>query len=467
MKLLLLTLIRQIKLHHLIHFLLGGALGLLILILTFFTVFEWQYQNKTYPQISVASFPMGGKTKKEVTDFFEKKNQAFGHLEFTFIYSAKSGEPKIATISAEKLQIGYDTKLLADQAILLGRSGNFWTAILQKFTKINLPSSYSYDQPQLKKILDDIALQIDLVPEEALFKFENGRVAAFHQSKSGQKLDKDKATADFNQLLGPPKSGKIILQILIVEPKVKTEEANSLGIKELVAEGKSFFSGSIPNRVYNISLAGSRLNGLLIAPNEVFSFNQAVGEVSDKTGYKQAYVIKEKKTVLDDGGGVCQVSTTLFRAALLAGLPIIERQAHVYRVSYYEQGGFGPGLDATVYSPSVDLKIKNDTGNYLLIQTQTDQQNFSLTIRLYGTRDQRIVTIGKAKLLDEVKPQEDLYQDDPSLPKDQVKQIDFSAWGAKVSFDYKVVKNGEVLQNKTFNSVYQPWQAVYLRGTKE
>lgn len=467
MKLFLPPFIHKIKFPHLIYFFLGGALGLLILTFVFFLAFEWRYQSQTYPEVYIDKINMGGKTKKEIFDFFEKKNQAFGHLEFTFIYSIKSSEPKIATVSVEKLQIGYDSKLLSDQAISLGRSGNVWTALLQKFTKINLPLSYAYDQPQLEKLLDDLALQIAFAPEEALFKFENGRVTAFHQSKSGQKLDKDKAVTDFNQLLSPPKSGKIILQTLAVEPKVKTEAANNLGIKELVSEGKSFFRGSIPNRIYNIALASSRINGLLISPGEIFSFNQAVGEISDKTGYKQAYVIKEKRTVLDDGGGVCQVSTTLFRASLLAGLAIIERQAHAYRVSYYEQEGFGPGLDATVFSPSVDLKIKNDTQHSLLIQTQTDQQNLSLTIQLYGTKDQRIVTISKAKIWEEVKPPEDLYQDDPSLPKDQIKQVDFPAWGAKVSFTYNVIRNGEVLQNKTFNSAYQPWQAVFLQGTKE
>jgi len=205
----------------------------------------------------------------------------------------------------------------------------------------------------------------------------------------------------------------------------------------------------------------------LIAPAEVFSFNQALGEVSDKTGYKPAYVIKEKKTILDDGGGVCQVSTTLFRAALAAGLPIEERHAHAYRVSYYEQGGFGPGLDATVYAPKIDLKIKNDTPAYILIQTKVDTKNAILTFELYGTSDGRKAIVGKPRVWDQVPPPPDLYQDDPTLPKGEVKQVDFAAWGARTAFDWKVERNGETLQNRTFYANFQPWQAIYLRGTRE
>ncbi|TSC54062.1 MAG: hypothetical protein LiPW16_168, partial [Microgenomates group bacterium LiPW_16] len=229
----------------------------------------------------------------------------------------------------------------------------------------------------------------------------------------------------------------------------------------------SFFRGSIAARVHNISLATLQLNGLLIAPGEVFSFNKAIGEVSATTGYKQAYVIKEKKTVLDDGGGVCQVSTTFFRAALASGLPIEERQAHAYRVAYYEQGGFGPGLDATVYAPRVDLKIKNDTEAFILIQTRVDTKNAVLTFEFYGTSDGRKASIAKPRIWDQVPPPPDLYQDDPSLPKGQVKQIDFAATGLKTAFDWKVTRGEEILQNRTFNSNFAPWQAIYLRGTKE
>ena len=160
-------------------------------------------------------------------------------------------------------------------------------------------------------------------------------------------------------------------------------------------------------------------------------------------------MIKEGKTILDDGGGVCQVSSTLFRALLNSGLPITERQAHAYRVSYYEQGS-SPGLDATVYSPSPDLKFVNDTPGYILIEATADTKNYSLVFEIYGTSDGRVASITKPVVTGVVAPPEDLYQDDPSLPSGTIKQIDYKAWGAKVTFNYVVTRDGQEIINKTF-----------------
>lgn len=246
-------------------------------------------------------------------------------------------------------------------------------------------------------------------------------------------------------------------------PDINTSQVNNLGIKELLAQGESNFAGSIPNRIFNIEKAASNMNGILVAPGETFSFDKYVGDISVTGGYRQAYVIKEGKTVLGDGGGVCQVSTTLFRAALNAGLPIIERTAHAYRVHYYEQDS-QPGFDATIFTPNVDLKFKNDTSSYILVQTTVDEIHTKLYFDLYGTKDGRQVSLSKPRIWDIVPPPPSLYQDDPTLAKGTVKQVDWSAWGTKTSFDYKVTRGDEVLQDRTFYSVYQPWQAVYLRG---
>ncbi len=451
---------------HLGFFLVGALLGLIILVLGTVAVFELGNRGKIYPGVKVAGVAMGGKTPAQVRDYFETQNEPFAKLTFAFV-----SEEKTATISGKKLAVGYDGKLLGDQAYLIGRSGNLLTALYQKWAaargEIDLSPAFKFDSQVLDNFLENLAKDLDIPAQEALFNFEAGRVTAFKPSADGRVLDRKKAQQDFLKFLSPPVSGTITLTLLPVKPKVKTEEVNNLGINELLGEGKSFFRGSIPGRVHNIALASSRLNGILIPPGEVFSFNESVGEVSAKTGYEQAYIIREKRTVLDDGGGVCQVSTTLFRAALDAGLPIVERQAHAYRVSYYEQGGFGPGIDATVYDPTVDLKIKNDTPAHILVQTVADTKNSALTFYLYGTADDRVATIGKPRLTDQTPPPADLYQDDPGLPKGQVKQVDFAAWGGKAAFDYKVVRNGEVLEDRTFHSNFTPWQAVYLKGTKE
>jgi len=209
----------------------------------------------------------------------------------------------------------------------------------------------------------------------------------------------------------------------------------------------------------------SKFKGILVPPNEEVSFNNILGDVSSLTGYKAAYVIKDGKTVLGDGGGVCQVSTTLFRALLDAGLPITERRAHAYRVGYYEQG-FPPGLDATVYYPTTDLKFKNDTPAYILIQPTINLTDLSLVFEIYGTDDGRVATTTKPVITSQTAPPPDLYVDDPTLPLGTIKQIEHKAWGAKVIFDYKVTRGEETLIDQKFVSNYRAWQAVYLRGTK-
>jgi vancomycin resistance protein YoaR len=315
-----------------------------------------------------------------------------------------------------------------------------------------------------------LAQKIDRPAQNAILRFSGNRVVEFKPALTGWELDQEKTNEQLKAGLlsletGEEKTVTVKSVIRTTEPKIKTESVNDLGIKTLIGKGESTFHGSIASREHNIALTAAKLNGVLISPGETFSFNQAVGDVSAATGYKSAYIIKDGKTILGDGGGVCQVSTTMFRAALDAGLPILERTAHSYRVSYYEQNA-PPGIDATVYEPSPDLKFKNDTPGYILIQARANTSTNYLVIELYGTSDGRQATISNTRLWDQVPPPPDQYLDDPSLTLGTVKQIDWKAWGAKAAFDWKVVRNGEVLQEKTFYSNYQPWQAVFLRGTK-
>ncbi len=318
---------------------------------------------------------------------------------------------------------------------------------------------------KLTKFLEDLSLQINRPVQDPKFIFDpaSKRVREFQPALSGQELDIAQ-TANFISQTIATSSGTISLPVKITQPKNSTSDSNSYGITDILGEGLSNFAGSIENRIYNIKLASSRINGVLIAPGAIFSFNKTVGDISAASGYKQAYIIKEGRTILDDGGGVCQVSTTLFRAVLNSGLPVVKRTAHAYRVGYYEQG-FPPGLDATVFAPGVDFKFKNDTGSYVLMQAYTS--GLSLYVDLYGAPDGRTVTLTKPTVADQTPPPPELRQDDPTLPKGTVKQVDWPAWGANVTF-YRTVKRGdEILISEKWFSAFKPWQAVYLVGTRE
>ncbi|MFZ5365797.1 MAG: VanW family protein [Patescibacteria group bacterium] len=328
-----------------------------------------------------------------------------------------------------------------------------------------------FNQEKIASLAASLSLSFNRPPQNASFRFSEGKVTVFKPARDGIKVLEERFKTELNLLLGKIEKEEAKEQTLAVSferipSQVKTEDINNLGISKLLGEGKSFFRGSAASRVHNIILASSKLNGLLIAPGESFSFNLALGEVSQTTGYKEAYIIKEGRTILGDGGGVCQVSTTLFRAALAAGLPIEERHPHAYRVSYYEQNS-PVGMDATVFAPSVDLKFKNDTPAYILIQSSLDRQTGTLVFDLYGASDGRVTTISQSRIWDQTPPPPALYQDDPTLPLGTEKQVEKAIWGAKVAFDWKVERGGEVLQEQTFYSNYQPWQAVYLRGIKQ
>jgi vancomycin resistance protein YoaR len=332
-----------------------------------------------------------------------------------------------------------------------------------------------YKDTAITNLFQKTSVSVNRDPQNPKFVFQpakagnNSKVTEFQPALPGVKVDSDKFKSQLTSALdtlenSDDKTETFNIPVIESPPEVTTDQVNNLGIKELIGRGTSTYFHSIPGRVHNVVLAASRINGTLVAPGKTFSFNQTLGDVTQFTGYQQAYIISGGKTILGDGGGVCQVSTTMFRALLNAGLPITERAAHAYRVGYYEQDS-PPGLDATVYGPEPDLKFTNDTPAYILIEATSDPKNYSLTFELYGTSDGRVTTISKSVVTNVTPALPTVYQDDPTLPAGTLKQTDFSAAGAIVTFNYSVVRAGQTIFAKTFVSNYRPWAAVYLRGT--
>ena len=172
------------------------------------------------------------------------------------------------------------------------------------------------------------------------------------------------------------------------------------------------------------------------------------------------------KTVLGDGGGVCQVSTTMFRALLNTGLPITERNNHAYRVKYYENDQ-PVGLDAAIYLPNVDLKAINDTPAAILIQTEIDTENMIIHFKLYGKKDGRKIELSKPVLSDQAPPPPAVTQDDPTMRRGETKVVEHAIPGGRSTFTYKVTKDDQVTFEKKFVSWYRPWAQVTLVGTMD
>lgn len=430
---------------------------------------EDQLSDKIYPGVLLDNINIGKLTKNEAYKAYKNQDNALKDFQLSVMYHNES----IATLSGSMLSIRSDAKEVLDRAYLIGRTPNSGNRLYQKlstifgFSHFNFSSSIQYDHDRVDESIQNWEDHYNKPAKDALFQFENGRVLSFRQEEKGLKIQSEKLQSDIARTImslktKPKKESTVVLDDQVIEPATMLGEANQFGVEEFIAEGKSDFSHSIPERIHNLTLATSKFNGVLIPKGKEFSFNDTVDDISALTGYQPAYVIKNGHTVLGDGGGVCQVSTTLFRAALNAGLPITERWAHAYRVGYYENDS-KPGLDATVYSPTNDLKIKNNTPASILIQTEIIGNE--LYFRFYGKKDGRKVELTTPTLTDVAPPPEAKYQDDPTLKKGVTKQVDFAAWGGKASFHYKVTgSNPDVNFEKTFTSVYRPWQAVFLVG---
>jgi vancomycin resistance protein YoaR len=255
-----------------------------------------------------------------------------------------------------------------------------------------------------------------------------------------------------------------------VSPNITAETLPTLGIVELVGEGRSSYAGSAEYRITNIKAGAVRMDGVLIAPGEEFSFNRQLGEVDEANGFVQGYAIIGNSTQLEWGGGVCQDSTTVFRAAFWAGLPITERHTHACYINWYDAYSFpdqaGPGMDAAIYTGVSDLKFVNDTGNWLLMEAIADDSTQTLTVRLYGTKPNRQVYISGPHIDNRVPPpSQPVYLSDATLPSGTIKQTDTSRAGMDIVVYRTIVEDGVELESEVFFTRFKAWPDVYVRGT--
>ena len=318
----------------------------------------------------------------------------------------------------------------------------------------------------LRAGLADLAKQIDRASENARFTFNDDtkQLDVIQPAKIGRALD---VTATLQRISDALARGdhRATLAVNVQPPDYPdTAKAADLGITQLIATGQTSYLGSSKERMTNISAATARFQGLIIKPGETFSFDNYLGDVSLDTGFAEALIIANGQTIKGVGGGVYQVSTTAFRTAFFAGFPIIERWPHAYRVGWYEPG-FGPGLDATVFSPLVDFKFKNDTPYHLLIEAYANNQAGRLTFKFYSTNDGRQVTVSDPIIENVVPHPPDKIEEDPTLPAGQRQQVDYAADGADVTVKRTVTRGGVVVSDDTVFTRYQAWQSIFKVGT--
>jgi vancomycin resistance protein YoaR len=379
---------------------------------------------------------------------------------------------------------------LLDRAITLTAEGADSTqrsaidrAMLRSWLKLSaipgkdgaLDVAVEVNDARIRAYVQSLAKSFDKSSQEAALDYDTAakQVIVLKASKVGQALDVKASTdaisktllslaanptgADQSALAG---SVAITLPTKILQPKVDSTRIADLGIKELVTQGTTYFAGSAPERAQNIINAAQKFQGAVVAPGEQFSFNKIVGDVSAENGFVDSLIISGDRTELGIGGGVCQVSTTAFRAAVQGGFPITERHTHSYVVSWYGE----PGLDATIFTPYVDFRFKNDTGAFLLVKPEVDKAKGRITFSYYGTRPNRTVELSKPETSNIQKPEPPIYQEDSSLPKGTLKQIDWAKDGMDVIVKRTITDaSGKATEEKII-SKYEPWRSVFAYG---
>jgi vancomycin resistance protein YoaR len=328
----------------------------------------------------------------------------------------------------------------------------------------------SISNQRLHNFLTEVAPDLEKRAQNARFIFndETRQLDLIEPAAYGQNVDFETTIQTINQqvLAG---EHNVALDMEYTAPEIGDDvSAESLGITELVSSHTTYYYGSDTSRRQNISTAAGRFHGILIAPGETFSMAQALGDVSLDTGYAEAWIIYGDRTIKGVGGGVCQVSTTLFRTVFFGGYPVAERHPHAYRVYYYEQtygGGYDydwAGLDATVYVPVVDFKFTNDTPYWLLMETYFG--NSYLTWKFYSTSDGRTIDWDTSGLTNKQDPPEPRYEVNEDLEKGEIKQVDWSVEGADITVNRTVFRNGEAIDSDIFTTYYMPWRAVCEYG---
>ena len=322
----------------------------------------------------------------------------------------------------------------------------------------------SLDLGALERYLATLSPALSRPAVDGRFDFEpqSGSLTALSPSSVGRRLNVEATIAGVEAAIFDRRNRRVAMVFEQVRPRYHEGlTAAELGVTELVSEATTYFWGSWPNRRSNIALGAGKLHGVIIAPGEEFSFNHHLGDITPEAGYLEGSVILGGATVTGIGGGICQVSTTMFRAAFGGGYAITERNSHGYRVGYYEYAGAGPGLDAAIWQPDVDLRFQNNTPHHLLIESSFLGAQDALQFRIYSTRHWH--TDVERAIIGEITPAPEAgFVEASDLRAGQSRQIDYAADGAEV-WVYRNIydASGALVKRDQLFTRYSPWQAVF------
>ncbi len=437
---------------------------LLVVISGAFFIPQIIFRGLVLPGVSLAGVDLGRATEDEAIDLVATLTDETNlkPIELQFDGGVWQIDPTSFDLKVQPERLAHAAFLVSRRGGLIQRVTESWAGLfsIRQPLVVQDESLYNFDKTVLTEKLRPLAEAINQPRRDAKLKVANDRVMEFVSPQNGQELD---IAQTISLITGSILSDnrKITLPVKVVAPTTTLAGTNSLGVNTLIGRGESDFSGSPKNRRHNISVGASKFDGLLVEPGETFSFLKHLGEVDQSTGYLPELVIKGDKTIPEFGGGLCQVSTTAFRAILRSGLPVVERRNHSYRVVYYEPAG----SDATIYQPAPDLKFTDDTGGHIFIDTYIDGNK--LYFDFYGTDTGRTVELDGPHIFNVTDYPEPIYIDTTTLPVGETKKVDTAHRGADAVLYRKIFEGGKLIRTDAFSSHYIPWPAKYLRGAED
>lgn len=406
-------------------------------------------------------------TKPSVTGMWANVNTAVADLEknpnltnLDIPYSTK--EARYSTAKLQKL-VERGNNMMRPMVFRLGNSER--TGKLNRLQVANLywvkQKGILLDEKTLQRAYKKITGYINQPARGARYGWrgkEWGKVG----EKNGMIADPKKSMEIFKKALLDPTQTEVIFPAIEEVPQITLASLPRLSEVKLIATGVSTYYGSSPERRANIANAAKKIDGSVVAHGENFSFLKALGGITRSNGFIGGLVIKDGRTVDGLGGGVCQVSTTTFRAMYRAGLPVVERNQHSYRVKYYEPR---VGFEAAVYDPGLDLRMKNDTGATFVVRTKNNNRKSTLTVQVWGIKPQRTVKVSKAVILASKPHPPAKYVDNPQLKRGVVKQVDWAANGYTL-YITRTIQDAKGVRKDRIDTKYKPWRAIFERGTR-
>jgi vancomycin resistance protein YoaR len=413
--------------------------------------------EKIYPGVEIMGTDLGGLNKEEGLVKLEEIEKDLRAKRVVLRYHGWSNPLLLNDVGLD-----INEEAVIAEALNVGKQGSIikrWQDRKQiGRTGRSLQPVFEYDVVKLTQRLKDLTREITVEPVEASFKISGEKVTVV-PSQDGIGVDQEKLKKDIIEALYNKKQ-EVVLSLVPVSPSRTTEVLESMHVNGLLAGYTTHFDAGKVSRTYNVSVAARAFDQLLVMPGQVVSFNEVVGPRSSEAGYKTAPVIVNDELVDGLGGGVCQVSTTLYNSVLLANLDIEERYNHSLPVSYVPIG-----RDATVVYDALDFKFGNNTGDYLYIKSNVYEGQ--ITINIYGNtaykRDVRIDSVVTDQLDFNV-----IYETDPNLPKGTQVVKKEGANGFLAYTERVVFHNGkEEKRDALFYSDYNPTNKVIAVGSLE